>query len=78
MFPAPLEGDRYLYKHDPRYGQTTKFPAPREVVRHLYIYIIVLLGGVEIFPAPLEVDRYLYTIILLNKLKTFCFRPLAR
>ena len=30
------------------------------------------------FPAPLEVDRYLYTIILLNKLKTFCFRPLAR
>ena len=76
MFPSPLEVDRYLYTlvHK-QIILSIRFPSPLEVDNLIYED---LETKNELFPAPLEVDRFLYTIILLNKLKTFCFRPLSR
>ena len=76
-FPSPLEVDNLSYEDLETKNEL--FPAPLEVVG---IYTSIT-GNYDIydilgFPAPLEVDRFLYTIILLNKLKTFCFRPLSR
>ena len=81
MFPAPLEGDRYLYVITID-GQATvyaEFPTPREVVRYLYEILSKIWYYGTLFPAPLEVDRDLYSMFT-DGLQHACssFRPLAR
>ena len=43
------------------------FPAPREVVRELYMSIYLLFDCNDWFPASLEVDKYLYSTFVRDK-----------